>query len=263
MEAVTFYKKRAGVAQVVSSAIENLSGQKYLALGGMSLRMSTATSDIDQWRRMFGTSYEAMDQSEIKIRALRMIEWDSEAGNGAYQVKDERIKKAINYLHKEGHGNFDFSRPTLPSLAKFVYQLSLYYATLDICEELGATFCGIKCQDELTVRECSACLISSFLNNDVGPDGQRKKIIPTSCENDMDSALTQLWMYLLTGKPAGFGDFRDVVRNTLYIVNCGQHPPYFFGTPEEDSVRKLDVVEYVGQEEAHAPVGGSAVRGST
>ena len=263
MDALAFYKKRTEVAPIVRSVIEDLRGQKYLAFGGMSLRMSTATSDIDQWRKMFGISYEAIDQSEIKFRALKMIEWESEAGDSEYHIKDERVEKASNYLHKEGHGNFDFSHPTLPSLQKFIYQLSLYYAALDICEELGVTFCGIKCQDELTIRECSACLISSFLNNNVGPDSMRKKIIPTSCENDMDSALTQLWMHLLTGKPAGFGDFRDVVRNTLYIVNCGQHPPYFFGSPEEDSVKKLDLVEYMGQEEAHAPAGGSSVRGRT
>ncbi|GAI80985.1 unnamed protein product, partial [marine sediment metagenome] len=27
-----------------------------------------------------------------------------------------------------------------------------------------------------------------------------------------------------------FGDFRDVEDGILSIVNCGQHPPYFFGT---------------------------------
>jgi len=122
---------------------------------------------------------------------------------------------------------------------------------------------GIKCQDELSGLECTQCITAAFLNNDIGPEGKLKKPIPVACENDMDSSLTQLWLNLLNGgKPAGFGDFRDIEGRVLAIVNCGQHPPYFFGGPEEDSGEKLDRVEYMGQEIwYHA--GGAAVRGRT
>lgn len=129
-------------------------------------------------------------------------------------------------------------------------------------QRVRGNFCRDKCQDELSARECTACIASAYLSNDIGPDGKPKRIIPTACENDMDSALTQLLMHLLTGKPAGFGDFRDVEDGILTIANCGQHPPYFFGGPGENPVRKLDAAEYVGQEMFYY-AGGSSVRGRT
>ncbi len=106
------------------------------------------------------------------------------------------------------------------------------------------------------------CLATAFLGNDIGPAGKPKQIIPVACENDNDSALTQLWMYHLTGKPAGFGDFRDVEDGILTISNCGQHPPYFFGGPDEGPLKKLDSIEYMGQE-IYYGAGGSSVRGRT
>jgi L-fucose isomerase-like protein len=78
----------------------------------------------------------------------------------------------------------------------------------------------------------------------------------------MDSALTQLVMHLVTGEPSGFGDFRDVEDGVLYIINCGQHPPYFFGSPDMGSSEKLELVEYMGQEVFY-DAGGSSVRGRT
>jgi len=258
-----FYKKCSEAAKNVKRAIRLLGRQKYLSLGGMSLRMSTTTCDIDQWQKLFGVSYEALDQSEMRIRALEMVRWKGKPGESDYEeIRDERIKKAIDYLYKEKHGHFDFSRSSLSSLNKFIYQLCFYYATLDLCKEYQITFAGIKCQDELSSRDCTACLATTFLSNDVAPDGNPKEIIPVACENDNDSALTQLWMYLLTGKPAGFGDFRDVADGILTISNCGQHPPYFFGPPGADSVKKLSSVEYMGQEGYYA-AGGSSVRGRT
>ena len=262
MNIVRFYKARANSAETVIKAVNNLSRQKYIAFGGMSLKMPTTTADVDQWQKLFGISYEALDQSEIKERALDMVKWEGKPGESYYDVKDKRIKDSLNYLYEQGHGKFDFSRPSLKSIDKFVYQLSFYYATQDLIEEVGATFAGIKCQDELSARDCTMCVATAFLNNDVGPDGKPKKVIPTACENDMDSALTQLWLYLLTGKPAGFGDFRDVEDGILTIMNCGQHPPFFFGKPDEDSISKLDQTEYIGQE-YYYPAGGSAVRGRT
>jgi len=257
-----FYKKRADSAENVKKTIGVLRKQKYLALGGMSLRMPTTTVDIDQWKKLFGVSYEALDQSELVVRATKLVKWSGKPGESDFEIMDKRLDEAVTYIWKKKHGNFDFSREKLKSIEKFVYQLSLYYAALDICNEYNITFCGIKCQDELSSRECTACLATAFLGNDIGPDGKPKRIIPIACENDMDSALTQLLLYLLTGKPAGFGDFRDVEDGILTIQNCGQHPPYFFGGPEEDSVQKLDKAEYLGQEIFYF-AGGSSVRGRT
>ncbi|HUS79536.1 MAG TPA: hypothetical protein VM050_12850, partial [Patescibacteria group bacterium] len=255
-----FYGRRAEAAESSRRVIKELKAQKYLALGGMSLKMPTTTADVDQWQKLFGVSFEALDQSELLVRAEEMVEWEGKPGESRYRITDPRLREAAD--HMKEHGSYDFTREKLKSFDKIVQQLSLYYAGLDIIEEYGVTFCGVKCQDELSGRFCTACLLSAFLNNDVGPDGKEKPIVPVACENDMDSALTQLMMHLVTGKPSGFGDFRDVEDGVLYIVNCGQHPPHFFGGPEMDPAEKLDLVEYLGQEVFY-DAGGSSVRGRT
>ena len=262
MDVLRFYRRRAQAAERVKAAIAQLPEQKFLALGGMSLKMSTTTADVDQWQKLFGISYEALDQSELKVRALEMVRWSGRPGESDYEIIDQRVAAAVRFLHDEGHASFDFSRDKLPGLEKFVYQLSMYYAAVDLLADYDVTFAGVKCQDELSARDCTACLVTAFLSNDLGPEGEPKPIVPTACENDMDSALTQLWLYLLSGRPAGFGDFRDVADGLLAIVNCGQHPPYFFGGPEEDSLTKLGRTEFLGQEIFYA-AGGSAVRGRT
>jgi len=260
LSVLRFYERRAEAAGTAKRVIGELKAQKYLALGGMSLKMPTTTADVDQWQKLFGVSYEALDQSELLARAWGMVDWEGRPGESDYEMLDERLVRAADNIRQ--HGRIDYSREKLTDFAKLVYQLSLYYAGLDVVEEYGATFAGVKCQDELSGRECTACLMAAFLNNDVGPDGEEKQVVPVACENDMDSALTQLVMHLITGKPSGFGDFRDVEDGVLYIVNCGQHPPYFFGGPSLDSSEKLDLIEYMGQEVFYA-AGGSSVRGRT
>ena len=260
LKILRFYGERAEAEGTARKVIRELKRQKYLALGGMSLKMPTTTADVDQWQKLFGVSYEALDQSELLVRAWRMVNWNGKPGESEYEIVDDRLGKAADYVSK--HGNIDYSREKLRDFAKLVYQLSLYYAGLDISNEYAATFAGVKCQDELSSRECTTCLMAAYMNNDVGPDGEEKPVTPVACENDMDSALTQLIMHLITREPSGFGDFRDVEDGILYIVNCGQHPPYFFGGPEMESKAKLDLVEYLGQEVFY-DAGGSSVRGRT
>ena len=259
METIGFYRAGWESRDLVARAIERLAFQKYLAFGGMSLKMSTTTADVDQWQKIFGVSYEALDQSVLTERALAMVV-PAEADAGGYA--DPRVRKAVAFLVDEGHGSFDFDNEASTSREKFALQLAYYYAALDIAEELGVTFMGIKCQDELSAAHCTVCPAAAFLNNDVGPDGEPKRIVPVACENDMDSALTQLLLHLLTGAPAGFGDFRDIEGGVLAVINCGQHPQYFFGGPDEDGLAKLDRAEYPGQEHYYA-AGGSSVRGRT
>lgn len=261
MSKLRFFKRRADAAEAAATVISRLPEQKYLQFGGESLRMPTATADPNLWQKVFKVSYDQLDQSEIVNRALPMVRWSGRPGESDYEILDERVKSAVEYKQKTAH--FDFSREKLPSIHKFLLQLSMFYAARDIIEEAGATFAGIKCQDELSANLCTACIATSYLGNDVAPDGApQERMYPTSCENDMDTALTQLLLHLLTGKPAAFGDFRDVENGMLAIVNCGQHPPYFFGTPDEDGVTKDLRVEFLGQEMFY-DAGGAAVRGRT
>ena len=144
-----FYRERWESGPAVLGALGALPFQKYLALGGMSLKMSTTTADVDQWQKLFGVSYEALDQSALPLRASSMVHWSGKPGQSDYVIKDERVSEAIAFLVAGGHGSFDFEGEKTTSLARFVLQLAMYFAALDIASEYGITFMGIKCQDEL------------------------------------------------------------------------------------------------------------------
>ena len=262
MDILEMYHRRKEAAKVAQDAVDAMKGEKYVALGGMCMKMSTGTADIDQWARVFGLTYDALDQSELTRKAKDMVIWAGEPGRSEpVEIPDERVRKALEY--QTAHASFDYSRDSLRNNEKFIQQLAYYYAAVDIAEESQCQFMGIKCQDELSGHVCTQCVAAAFLNNNVGPAGEPKETIPISCENDMDSSLTQLILkHLNGGKPAGFGDFRDIEDNILAVVNCGQHPPYFFGTPEDSDEARLSAIEYIGQEHYYR-AGGAAVRGRT
>ncbi|MEW6553999.1 MAG: hypothetical protein AB1384_06910 [Actinomycetota bacterium] len=259
---LAFCDRRREASARAAAARDELRRQKYVAFGGMSLKMCTTTADVDAWAKLFGISYEALDQSELTARALRYVSWSGKAGESdPVAISDARVAAGIESL--ERHCVLDCSREKFRDLNKLTYQLSYYYAACDLLEEYGGTFTGIKCQDELSAHECTMCLATAFLSCDFGPLGEAKRVVPCACENDMDSSLTQLMLSLLSGgKSAGFGDFRDVEDDTLAIVNCGQHPPAFFGWEEESAEEKLARTEFVGQEVFY-DAGGAAVRGRT
>jgi L-fucose isomerase-like protein len=257
-----FYDRRGDASGRADEAIEELHLQKYVAFGGMSLKMCTTTADVDAWAKLFGISYEALDQSELKKRALELVSWSGKEGESdPVEIKDGRVKAGVESL--EESCKLDYSLDKFKDINKLIYQLSYYYAACDLLEEYEGTFAGIKCQDELSATECTMCLATSFLSNDFGPEGEAKKVVPCACENDMDSSLTQLVLSLLSGgKSSGFGDFRDVDGDVLAIVNCGQHPPSFFGWEGDTTEEKLANTEFIGQEVFYH-AGGAAVRGRT
>ncbi len=259
---LAFHDRRREAEARATAVREELRRQKYVAFGGMSLKMCTTTADVDAWAKLFGISYEALDQSELTKRALRLVSWSGKAGESdPAAISDERVAAGIESLKQ--HCVQDYSREKFKDANKLIYQLSYYYAACDLLEEYGGTFTGIKCQDELSASECTMCLATAFLSNDFGPDGTAKEVVPCACENDMDSSLTQLMLSLLSGgKSSGFGDFRDVEGDTLAIVNCGQHPPAFFGMEEDSAEEKLSRTEFIGQEDFY-DAGGAAVRGRT
>lgn len=259
---LAFYDRRREAAGRAAQVRDELHYQKYVAFGGMSLKMCTTTADVDAWAKLFGISYEALDQSELTKKALSYVSWSGKPGESDPEaITDGRVSAAVESL--EESCVLDFSRAKFTDINKLIYQVSYYYAACDLMEEYDGTFAGIKCQDELSASECTMCLATSFLSNDFGPLGEVKGVVPCACENDMDSSLTQLFLSLLSGgKSSGFGDFRDVEGEVLAIVNCGQHPPSFFGREEETAEDKLARTEFIGQEVFYH-AGGAAVRGRT
>ena len=140
----------------------------------------------------------------------------------------------------------------------------MYFAIFDIAREKGAGAVTIKCQDECSGKYATCCMATSFLGNDVDPLGQKKAMIPTSCETDLPTMYSQFLLKELSGKPAGFGDFRYVKTDRkadtlLVIVNCGQHPVYYAGHESDSTAEEFAAVAYPGQEHFYS-AGGAAVR---
>ena len=210
-----FYDRRREVAVQADQVKEELHLQKYIAFGGMSLKMPTTTADVDARAKLFGISYEALDQSELKKRALRYVSWSGKEGESdPVAIMDERVKVGVENLEK--NCKLDFSLEKFSDINKLIYQLSYYYAACDLVEEYDGTFAGIKCQDELSADECTMCLATAFLSNDFGPEGQGKEVVPCACENDMDSSLTQLMLSLLSGERAPASGTSETWRTTSW-----------------------------------------------
>lgn len=254
------FSKKVNAFEEKAEEIVNkeLPKQKYLALGTTGcLDMDTTEADPVQWRKIFRVGVKQLDQTAVDDIADKLVIWKGLPGESDYEIKDQRVKDAVNAAFK----HFKFIEKNNDALKKrMILQIASYYAMLDLFNYHEATFGGIKCQDEESARRCTQCIGAAFLNNDKDITKKAKQIIPFACENDMDQSLTQLIMYLISGKPAGFGDFRDVEYETnfkdgmarLAIVNCGQHPPYYFDSE----------VEACTQEHFYAKP-GSSVRGRT
>ena len=221
-----FAQDRAEISSCAEEVIERLYGQIYGEIGGRSIQIVTAEADPLQWAKIFGVDIQPIDQIEIIRRANEMISWNNGINSKVVQIKDKRISKAFTFLTKHAASvNYEdkFTED------KLKYQLACYYATEDIIAQNDLDFIGIKCQPELSEYYVTQCLTHAFSNDSRGPAGEKKKIVVCGCEDDKDAALTQQIMYLLTGKPTMFADFRylDPERNILYLVNCGAHTPWF------------------------------------
>ncbi len=263
-EALSFYLSMAGINQQVHKVVAGLSDEHMLEFGSFSLQMPTTRINHEEIMSRWGISGENLDQQVFLDRAFSMFEWKGEPGRSEIaKVLDSRVKKDFRKLYEGSPEKFRAipNRSVPPD--KFMLQLAVYYAISDIADERGATAVTIKCQDECSAAYCTCCIATAFLGNDCGPGGKAKRIIPASCETDLPTLLTQLFLNRLSGKPAGFGDFRYVKtekgKTVLAIVNCGQHPPFFAGNESLSWPEKLSQIEFPGQEHFYH-AGGSAVR---
>jgi L-fucose isomerase len=135
----------------------------------------------------------------------------------------------------------------------------MYYGAIDLIEEFGYDFCGIKGQRELTEHYATADVAEAFLNDPYHPDGTPKPSIVCSTEADSDAALTMQIFKHLSGTPVLFADVRHYHADLgLWdLCNSGEHATYFAG-------RSLDPAVNLAQTEFrpqgfYFPAGGAAV----
>lgn len=232
-----FAQKRAQVTSSANGVIEKLHGQIFGEIGGRSIQIVTAEADPLQWARIFGIDTQPIDQAEIIRKANEMISWTDGVNSKIGEIKDKRISKAFDFLTQHA-GSINYAGKFTED--KLKYQLACYYATEDIIAENSLDFIGVKCQPELSGYHVIQCFTQAFSNDNRGPTGEIKKVVPCACEDDKDGVLTQQILHLLTGKPTMFADFRhlDPENNILYLVNCGAHTPWF-ATRTEDTQANL------------------------
>ncbi len=231
------------------SAARRLRGLTYALIGGRSLGIDTTVIDPAQWMSEFGIDVDHIDQFELVRRA------EKELATGT------RVEPALAYL--EAHlGKIHWTaadatfRLTRDLLKK---QLGMYYGAIDLIEEFGYDFCGIKGQRELTEHFATADVAEAFLNDPYHPDGTPKPSIVCATEADSDAALTMQIFKHLMGTPVLFADVRHYHADLgLWdLCNSGEHATYFAGHSTDPTVN-LAKTEFRPQG-FYFPAGGAAV----
>ena len=135
----------------------------------------------------------------------------------------------------------------------------MYYGAIDLIEEFGYDFCGIKGQRELTEHFATADVAEAFLNDPYHPDGTPKPSIVCSTEADSDAALTMQIFKHLAGTPVLFADVRHYHADLgLWdLCNSGEHATYFAGRSDDPAVN-LAQTEFRPQG-FYFPAGGASV----
>ena len=237
-----------GQLQAVAAA-RRLRGLTYCLIGGRSLGIDTTVIDPAQWMAEFGIDVDHVDQMELVRRADALL-----AG-------DDRPDRALAYLER-AVGRIHWTAPDAPfRLTRELLrrQIGLYYGALDLIDEFGYDFCGIKGQRELTEHYATADVAEAFLNDPYGPDGTPKPPIVCATEADSDAALTMQIMKLLSGTPVLFADVRHYHADlgVWDLCNSGEHATYF-AAASFDPGENLPRVELKPQG-FYFPAGGAAV----
>lgn len=231
------------------AAARRLRGLTYCLIGGRSLGIDTTVIDPAQWMSQFGIDVDHVDQLELVRRA------EDELAGGS------RVAPALAYLEQHlrkihwtpADAEFRLTRELLER------QLAMYYGAIDLIEEFGYDFCGIKGQRELTEHFATADVAEAFLNDPYHPDGSSKPPIVCATEADSDAALTMQIFKHLTGTPALFADVRHYHADLgLWdLCNSGEHATYFAGRSLDPAVN-LARTEFKPQG-FYFPAGGAAV----
>ena len=225
-----------------------LRGLTYALIGGQWLGIDTTVIDPAQWMKQFGIDVDHVDQFEL----VRRAEPNGRAGSGSSRrsiTEEERRQEPL-----------DRSRCKFRLTEELCAGSSgMYYGALDLIEEFGDDFCGIKGQRELTEHFATADVAEAFLNDPYGPDGTPKPSIVCSTEADSDAALTMQIFKHLAGTPGLFADVRHYHADLSVwdLCNSGEHATYFAGR-STDPVKNLQRTEFRPQG-FYFPAGGAAV----
>lgn len=215
----------ARVAKLARAAMaaRRLEGSTFGMIGGRALGMYTVTADPAQVKAVFGVDVEHVDQLEVLRRAEAI---DEGVVDRHFRWLTERV----------GRVAYDGRVLTEEKLRR---QLRLYLALRGLVRERGFSFCGLKCQPELSDGYVNACVAVALLNDPYDADGPKEPVV-CACESDVDGALTMQVLKLVSGgKPTTLMDLLvyDWDRHLLFMGNCGGMATWFAEaspSPEEN-----------------------------
>ncbi len=227
---------------LAGGAVSSLSGSTFGRIGGRPMGMYTAVSNPDQWMRQFGVDVEEIDQWELVRRSP--------------EIDGSKVAAARSWLERHAASvHYDGERLTPELLER---QIRSYYVMLELIEEWGLDFCGIKAQPELTDHFCTMDVTEAFLNDPYDWDGPKEPVI-CSTEADMDAALTMQILKRLSGTPVLFADVRHyhAELGVWDLCNSGQHATWF-AARSDDPAENLQRV-HLYPEDFYFPAGGASI----
>lgn len=236
---VTLWGSAADVAGRIAKlaraamAVRRLEGETFGLIGGRALGMYTVTSDPAQVKAVFGVDVEHVDQLEV----LRKTE----------DVSEREVERYFKWL-KERVGEISYDGKVLTE-EKLRRQVRIYLSLKKLIRERGFSFCGLKCQPELSDGYVNACVAVAMLNDPYDADGLKEPIV-CACESDIDGALTMQLLKLVSGgKPVTLMDLLvyDQERQLLFIGNCGGMATWFAGASDnpEENLAKVHLLPQV------------------
>ncbi|GAI08145.1 unnamed protein product, partial [marine sediment metagenome] len=154
--------------------VKRLSKSRFGMFGGRTGGMYTAAADMTQVKNIFGIEYDQIDQHRLVIEAQDVPDGKAEETLGRVKSEFGRIEPPHDVM---------------------IRSVKLYLALKKIISEDSYDFVGIKCMPEVADNYASCCLAVSLINDEG---------IVTSCECDVNAALTMQILNLLTGGPVLF-----------------------------------------------------------
>lgn len=198
-----------------------LRGQTFGCFGGYSLGIQTAAADPLQWQSLFGVEVKHIDQYMIVVEAERLPQ--------------DLVDRHVRWYSERVGGVFPEDKPGSDTWMD--RQIRSYLATRKLVGDLELDFLSVKCQSELSDHYILQCVSHSLLNDPYDADGP-KEPLASSCEGDMDQALTMQLLKLVSGgAPAAALDVRlfEEDKKRFRLANCGSSPSAFASLDDSDS----------------------------
>jgi L-fucose isomerase len=222
-------------------AVNALRGNVFGRIGGRSMGMYTAVSDVGDWMNLFGIDVEEIDQWEIVRRS---------------ELQDRgRVAAGREWLERLGNVHYDGKQLTPELLER---QVASYHAVRELADEWRLDFCGIKGQPELTNHFATMDVTEAFLNDPYDWEGAKEPLV-CATEVDMDGALTMRILQLIAGTPVLFADVRHyhADRDVWDLCNSGQHATWYAARSDDPAENMRHVHLY--PEVFYFPAGGASI----